>query len=78
MWSDPAIWGPVIVAGSVIWTGSWITQSIQSASAARREDHEYLMRDLAEIASDIGRIELLVGGIANDVAPPIDPENPPY
>jgi hypothetical protein len=77
--TDPSVWGPVLVAASVLWAASWITQAIQTAEAARRQDHEFLTRDLAEIASDIGQLTLLVGGISNKVDPPPTVfEDPPY
>ena len=77
--SDPAVWGPLIVAFSVNWGAGKITEAIQSAERARHEDHEFLTREIAEISAEISQISLLVDGISSTIDPPPSRfEDPPY
>jgi len=76
--NDLVTWAPLIVAGCVLWAGNHIGQMVQAANLDRREDHRELLNKVGEIENELALLRLCVDSIASDVAPPIDPENPPY
>jgi hypothetical protein len=76
--NDLLHYAPLLIVVVVVWMGSSIAQTIESSDIRRREDHRELMNKLEDVEDAIGRLDLVVNMIASDVAPPIDPENPPY
>ena len=74
----PEFYALVGVGIVIVWQGGALAHAIHIAAVERREDHRELLEQLEQIARDTGSLDLVVGGIARDIAPPIDPENPPY
>lgn len=70
MQSDPAIWGPFLIAIVVAWLGSGVLKVLQIAAVERREDHREMMQVLEEIARDISNLEASVNGLALRYDPP--------
>lgn len=70
MLSEPAVWGPLLIAAVVPWVGSWILKVMHTAEAERREDHREMMRVLEDISRDISNLEANLDGLARRYDPP--------
>lgn len=70
MLSNPAVWGPLLVALVLGWLGSGVLKVLHIAAVERREDHREMMQALDEIARDISNLEANLDGLARRYDPP--------
>jgi hypothetical protein len=63
-------WVPIIIILVVVWMGSGIIAAINTANFQRHEDHNEMMKCLADIASEINDLNVTVDGLGRRYDPP--------
>jgi hypothetical protein len=68
--SDLLHWSPLVISGAIIWAGYQNIKIVHAANMDRRDDHREMMDKLQDIDDALGRLDLMVDGIASAVEPP--------
>jgi hypothetical protein len=67
--NDLLAWAPLIAACAIVWAGDHVASAIRAANLDRHNDHRELMRSVATIESDIGKLELYLSGLSDRYDP---------
>ena len=57
-WSDPAVWGPILVAVTVYFSANGIMKIIHAANMDRMDDHRKLMAFLDDLPHELSTIKM--------------------
>lgn len=69
MFSDPAVWGPILVAIVVYFSASGITKMIHAANMDRMNDHRQLMEVLNCLPDELDNIKIALNDVAQNTQP---------
>lgn len=72
MLTDPAVWGPILVAVAVIWSGNSVMKIIHAANMDRRDDHRKVMEVLDSFPDELDQLKMHLSSIEQNTQPEND------
>lgn len=70
--SDPAVWGPILVAAVVFFSGYLIDRRIEAAMDQQRDHHNRVMEVLNSLPDELDQLKTYLNFIDQNTQPPSD------